>query len=604
MSEVLTNEKVINDFSLTVATVNGSGSATSNLTILRAIFRMGLPVSGKNLFPSNIKGLPTWFTIRVSEAGYTARKHEDDIVIAMNAKTISEDYHKVKSGGVFIYSGKLKVDLDRNDITVYEIPVKQIIKECDAPPKLRIYMENMVYVGVAAELFKIDLEKIKLALNYHFYGKEGAVNINFEVVEAAAKWTEENIEKTDPFYLNEVDLTNDMIMVDGNTAGGIGAIFGGVQLCSWYPITPATSLVEQMSEHIGKLRKNSDDGKNYAIVQTEDELAAIGMAIGGGWAGLRSMTSTSGPGLSLMTEFIGLAYYSEIPVVIWNVQRVGPSTGMPTRTAQGDIISTYYLGHGDTEHILLFPSNPAECFEFGWRSFDIAERLQTPVFVMSDLDLGMNQWISEKYEYPNKEMDRGKVLREKEFKEFPEKWGRYLDIDGDGIAYRTIPGNQEPGSAYFARGTGHNKYAEYTEKPEDWEENMTRLSKKFELGKKYLPKPVISKKADADIGIIAYGTTEGAVKEAIDTLKKEAVKIDFLRLRALPFTEDIEQFIDEHDHVYVIEMNRDGQLHKIMLMKYSTKCSKFSSIVKHDGLPITAKLICDEVLKAEVKRHG
>ncbi len=358
MSEVLANEKVINDFSMTVATVNGSGSATSNLTILRAIFRMGLPVSGKNLFPSNIKGLPTWFTIRVNEAGYTARKHEDDIVIAMNAQTISEDFHKVKSGGVFIYSSNLKVELDRNDVTVYEIPVKQIIKECNAPPKLRIYMENMIYVGVAAELFKIDLEKIKLALSYHFNGKEAAVKINFEVVEAAAKWTEENIDKNDPYYLKEIDLTKDMIMVDGNTAGGIGAIFGGVQLCSWYPITPATSLVEHMSEHIGKLRNNSDDGKNYAIVQTEDELAAIGMAIGGGWAGLRSMTSTSGPGLSLMTEFIGLAYYSEIPVVIWNVQRVGPSTGMPTRTAQGDIISTYYLGHGDTEHILLFPSNP------------------------------------------------------------------------------------------------------------------------------------------------------------------------------------------------------------------------------------------------------
>ncbi len=464
MSEVLSKEKVINDFSMTVATVNGSGSATSNLTILRSIFRMGIPVSGKNLFPSNIRGLPTWFTIRVNKDGFIARKDEDDIVIAMNRKTATEDYQKVKQGGVFIYPDHLKVELNREDVIAYAIPVKRIIKETGSPPKLRSYMKNMVYVGVVAELLKIDHKKIKLALDFHFAGMEKAVNLNLDVIDAAIKWTAENLEKQDPYYLDELDLTNDMIMADGNTSGGLGAIFGGVQLCSWYPITPATSLVEQMNEYIGQLRDRSEEeGKTYAIVQTEDEIAAIGMAVGGGWTGLRAMTSTSGPGLSLMTEFIGLAYYSEIPVVVWDVQRVGPSTGMPTRTAQGDIISTHFLGHGDTQHIMLFPSTPAECFEFGWRSFDIAERLQTPVFVMTDLDLGMNQWISEKYKYPENDMDRGKVLWEEDFKDFPEKWGRYLDIDGDGITYRTLPGNKEPNSAYFARGTGHDKYAAYTE---------------------------------------------------------------------------------------------------------------------------------------------
>jgi len=605
MSEVLPNEKVVNDFSMTVATVNGSGSATSNLTIFRAIFRMGIPVSGKNLFPSNIKGQPTWFTIRVSKDGYTARKDEDDIVIAMNVKTVAEDYRKVSPGGVFIYSDNLKVELDRDDITVYPVSVKKIIRESNSPTRLRKYMENMVYVGVIAELIKMDFEKIKLALSYHFSGKEDAIKLNMEVVEAGAKWTAENLEKQDPFYLEELDLTNDMIMADGNTSGGIGAIFGGVQLCSWYPITPATSMVEQMNEYIGGLRDRSEEeGKTYAVVQTEDELAAIGMAIGGGYAGLRSMTSTSGPGISLMTEFIGLAYYSEIPVVVWNVQRVGPSTGMPTRTAQGDIISTYFLGHGDTQHVMLFPSTPAECFEFGWRSFDVAERLQTPVFVLIDLDLGMNQWISEKYEYPDVDMDRGKVIWEEEFKKFPEKWGRYLDIDGDGIPYRTIPGNQEAGSAYFARGTGHDEYAIYSEKPDDWERNMARLVKKLDLGKKYLPKPIISTKPNASIGIIAYGTSEPAVIEAVDVLEKEGINADFLRLRALPFTEEIEKFIHDHEHVYVVEMNRDGQLHQIMLIDYSNKCDKFSSIVKHDGLPITAKVIYEAVQAAEEKRHG
>jgi len=605
MSEVLPNEKVINDFSITVATVNGSGSATSNLTILRAIFRMGIPVSGKNLFPSNIKGMPTWFTIRVSKDGYTARKDEEDIVIAMNAQSVSEDYQRVRPGGVFIYSDSLKVDLNRDDIAVYPIPVKKIIKETNSPTKLRNYMENMVYVGVIAGLLKIDFAMIKLALDFHFEGKDDAVKLNLDVIEYSAKWTAENIEKIDPFYLEELDLTSNMIMADGNTSGALGSIFGGVQLCSWYPITPATSLVEQMNEYIGQLRdRPEEEGKTYAVVQTEDELAAIGMAIGGGWAGLRAMTSTSGPGISLMTEFIGLAYYSEVPVVIWNVQRVGPSTGMPTRTAQGDIISTYFLGHGDTQHVMLFPSTPAECFEFGWRSFDVAERLQTPVFVMIDLDIGMNQWISEKYNYPDVDMDRGKVLWEEEFKNFPEKWGRYLDIDGDGITYRTIPGNREIHSAYFSRGTGHEKYAAYTERPEYWEENMARLVKKFELGKKYLPKPVISTKPDAKIGVIAYGTTEPAVFEAVDILEKKGINVDYLRLRALPFIKEVEKFIDDHDHVYVVELNRDGQLHQIMLIEYSNKSDKFNSIVKHDGLSITAKVIYEAILAAEEKRHG
>lgn len=600
-------ERCVNDFSITVATKNGSGSQTSNLTLMRAFFKMGIPVSGKNLFPSNIQGLPTWFTIRVSKEGYTARSETHEIVIAMNPDTVEEDLEKVEPGGAFIYADDLKFEMNRDDIVFYPIPAKQLAKDSDASPRLRDYVANMAYVGVLAQMIKIDLGMIKQALEFHFSGKANAVNLNYGVVEAAYQWAEENLDKQDPFYVEELDMTKNCVMADGNSAAALGSIFGGVQFCSWYPITPATTLPEALTHYIPSLRdKYSKDGKKtYAIVQSEDELAAIGMATGAGWAGLRSMTATSGPGISLMSEFIGLAYYSEIPVVIWDVQRVGPSTGLPTRTSQGDVNQTYFLGHGDTRHIVLFPSSVNECFEFGWRSLDIAERMQTPVFVLSDLDLGMNHWMTEEFEYPDVDMDRGKFLWEEDLENFAEKfneeWGRYLDVDGDGIPYRTFPGNKHTKSAYFARGTGHDEYAAYTEDNEDWEVNMARLVKKFETSKQYLPKPVLTGDGNAEIGIIAYGSTEPAVFEAHEKLKAQGIENDFLRVRALPFVDEVKEFIDGKERVYVVELNRDGQLFQIMNMEFPQVCGKLVSLPKHDGLPLSATWVIDAIVSDERK---
>ena len=595
-------ELVVNDFSMTVATVNGSGSQTSNLTLLRAIFKMGIPVSGKNLFPSNIQGLPTWYTMRVSKDGFTARRESHEIVVAMNAATFVEDYQKVEPGGAFYYADHLKFAMDRDDISVYPVPAKQFAKESGAPPALRDYVANMVYVGVLAYMLEIDMDKIKIALAYHFNNKEGPIDLNFGVIEKAAQWAADNLEKTDPFVVEELDMTSQCVMADGNTAAALGSIFGGVQFCSWYPITPASSLAEALSHFIPGLRDDlHDDGKTYAIVQAEDELSAIGMSIGAGWAGLRSMTSTSGPGISLMTEFIGLAYYSEIPVVIWDVVRVGPSTGLPTRTSQGDLNMTYFLGHGDTQHIILLPGSVKECFEFGWRSFDIAERIQAPVFVLSDLDLGMNQWMTEDFDYPDQDFDRGKVLWEEDIEAMTERWGRYLDVDGDGIPYRTLPGNRNPKSAYFARGTGHDEYAAYTEDHEDWERNMARLLKKYETAKEFIPAAVLTERKGAKIGFVAYGSTEPAIQEAMVRLADKGVETNFLRIRALPFRDEVKDFIEKHDRVYVVELNRDGQMYQLMNMVYPKLSEKLTSLPKHDGLPLTARWVTEAVLDKEQK---
>ena len=592
-------EPVVNDFSMTVATVNGSGSQTSNVTLLRAIFKMGVPVSGKNLFPSNIQGLPTWYTIRINKDGYTARSDRNDIVIAMNSATLLEDYQKVDSGGAFYYADHLKFEPDRDDVAAYPIPARALAKQSDAPAQLRDYVANMVYVGVLAHMLGIDMVQLKNALEFHFRHKEKPVNLNYSVIEAAAKWAEENLEKQDPYYVENLDMTEDCIMADGNTSAALGSIYGGVQFCSWYPITPASSLAEALGHYIPSLRDElNEDGKTYAIVQAEDELAAIGMAVGAGWAGLRSMTSTSGPGISLMTEFIGLAYYSEIPVVIWDVQRVGPSTGLPTRTSQGDLSMVNFLGHGDTQHIILLPCSAKECFEFGWRSFDIAERVQTPVFVLIDLDLGMNQWMTNKFDYPEVEMDRGKVLWEEDLEKLKD-WGRYLDVDGDGIPYRTLPGNRSPRSAYFARGTGHDEYARYTEDSEDWERNMARLVKKFKNARQYLPEAVVKHRDGARIGFIAFGSSEPAVTEARDRLEKQDINIDFMRIRALPLRDEVREYIESLDRVYVVELNRDGQLNQILTMNYPDLAPKMIALPKHDGLPLSAGWVTQAVLEKE-----
>jgi len=594
---------IVNDFSITVGTANGSGSQTSNLTLLRSLFKMGIPVSGKNLFPSNIQGLPTWYTIRVSKDGFLARREDHEIVIAMNPGSFAQDLADVKPGGVFLYDDDIKLAINRDDIIVYPMPVKQLVKASDAPSSLKSYVANMVYVGVLAQILDIELESIKQALDFHFKGKDKPIDMNFEVVQMSAQWAADNLEKRDPYRLEAMDATHDLIMSDGNTAAALGSIYGGINFIAWYPITPATSLVEEMEGYLPLLRKDPESGKNtYAVVQAEDELAAIGMAVGAGWAGLRSMTSTSGPGLSLMTEFAGLAYYSEVPLVVWDIQRVGPSTGLPTRTSQGDLAMVYYLGHGDTQNVILLPGSIKECFEFGWQAFDLAERLQWPIYVLSDLDFGMNQWMSEPFEYPDKPMDRGKVLWEQELEELSGKWARYKDIDGDGITYRTIPGNKHPDSAWFARGTGHDENAVYTEDGDAYERNMTRLKKKFETAKSLVPKPVIDTMEDADIGIIAYGSTLPAVQEARHYLAQNGLKTDLLQMRAIPFAEEVTDFIYNHERCYVVEMNRDGQLHQLLSLEYAPVCAKLTSVAHLDGLSMTAKFVEDRIHQGEAER--
>ena len=594
-------EDRINNFSITVATVNGSGSQTSNLTILRALFKMGIPTSGKNLFPSNIQGLPTWYTIRVSKDGFLARREEHEIVVAMNPATFSRDLADVSPGGVFFYADDIKMSVNRDDIVSYAMPVKQIVRESGAPSSLRDYVANMVYVGILAQMLGIDLDKIYQAISFHFKGKTKPIEMNWEVVQASANWAAQNLEKTDPFGVEPMDATTDYIMADGNTAAALGSIFGGVQFVSWYPITPASSLAESLAEYLHLLRKDPETGKNtFGVVQAEDELAAIGMAIGAGWSGLRAMTSTSGPGLSLMTEYAGLGYYSEVPIVVWDVQRVGPSTGLPTRTMQGDLTFVYFMGHGDTNQVILLPGTVSECFEFGWKSFDIAERLQTPVFVLSDLDLGMNNWMTRPFEYPDKPMDRGKVLWEEDLKKLNGQWGRYKDIDGDGIPYRTLPGNRHPQAAYMTRGTGHDEYAHYTEDPDEWHNMMERLKRKFETARKYVPAPIFDLMDGAEIGLIGFGSTEAAILEARHQLHKtRGIKTDFMRVRALPFPDEVGEFIRSHPRNYVVELNRDGQLHQLLSLDYTDVVVKLHSLAYHDGLPLTAARVRNMVLEKE-----
>ncbi len=591
-------EQRVNDFSITVATVNGSGSQTSNLTLIRALFKMGVPVSGKNLFPSNIQGLPTWYTIRVSKDGFLARREEQEIVVAMNPATFAQDLADVSPGGAFFYADDIRFPLNREDISVYPMPVKMLAKGSDAPSSLRDYVANMVYVGVLAQMLGIDLDTIYQALNFHFKGKTKPIDLNFGVVQAAAEWAAANLNKTDLFSIEPMDATRDYIMTDGNTAAALGAIYGGVHLVSWYPITPASSLSEALHTYLPILRKDpEEEGKNtFAVIQAEDELAAIGMAVGGGWAGLRSMTATSGPGLSLMTEYAGLAYFAEVPLVVWDVQRVGPSTGLPTRTAQCDLNFVYFMGHGDTQQVILLPGSASECFEFGWKAFDIAERLQTPVFVLSDLDLGMNNWMTKPFEYPAVPMDRGKVLWEEDLEKLNGKWARYADIDGDAIPYRTAPGNRHPQASYFARGTGHSPDAQYSEDSEVWYENMERLKKKYQTAEKYVPNPVLKTLPDAELGIIAFGSTESAIEEARYKLSAAGVATDFLRVRALPFTSEVEQFINDHERLYVVEMNRDGQLHQLLTIRYPSLAGKLVSIAFSDGLPLTARRVREMIL--------
>ncbi len=597
---------IVNDFCLTFATINGSGSATANSILLRSLFRMGIPVSGKNIFPSNIQGLPTWYTIRLSRKGYLARVDHDDIVVAMNPATIGDEMKFITTGGVLFYADDLPLPELRPDITAYPMPVKKIIKDNEVPPNLRTYIANMVYVGVVSQMLGIPLNVVHDAVHHQFKGKQKAIESNYSIIEAAAGWAKENLVKVDPYCVEAMGDNHDYIMVDGNEACALGSIFGGAQFVAWYPITPASSLVETMNEYLPRLRKDPETGKDTCVVvQAEDELAAIGQAIGAGWAGLRAMTSTSGPGLSLMTEYLGLAYYAEVPVVVFDVQRVGPSTGLPTRTAQGDVTQVNFTSHGDTQYVMLFPSSVNECFEHSWKAFDLAEKLQTPVVVMTDLDLGMNQWMTKRFVYPDQPIDRGKVLWEGDIEKLEERiqstWGRYLDVDGDGIPYRTIMGNQHPRSAYFTRGTGHDEYARYSEEPEVWERVLNRIAKKFETARSLVPEPVLIEKPGAKIGVIAYGSTEPAVIEAMDLLEAEGIPAAFLRLRAVPFTKEVESFVSRYDRIYVVEINRDGQMRQLLLMEYPQYATRLIKAAHIDGLPLTADWIVRTIKAGEEK---
>ena len=593
-------QKVVNEFSINIATINGSGSQTANLTLIRSIFKMGIPVSGKNIFPSNIQGLPTWYKIRVSQAGYLGRSQKTEIAVAMNPKTFGDDLTDLASGGIFLYADHIKEPIDRDDLILCPMPVKSIVKEAKPPRELRDYVANMVYVGVLAYLLNVQLETIESALDFHFKGKQGPIDFNLSVIQDSFHWAENNLEIVSPFQVQPLDLTEGCNLANGNTAGGLGTIYGGMHFVSWYPITPATSLPEAILNYAPGLRKDPETGKNtYAIIQAEDELAAIGMVIGAGWAGLRAMTATSGPGLSLMSEYASLAYFVEIPVVVWVIQRVGPSTGLPTRTAQGDVNQTYYLGQGDTRHVVLIPGSVKECFEFGWKALDLAEKLQTPVFVLSDLDLGQNQWMTPPFEYPDEPIDRGKILWEEDLEKIKDEWGRYLDLDGDNIPYRTVPGNKHPRSAYYARGTGHDDFANYSEKPEEWEENLDRINRKIESSRSILPKPEITTRSGAKSGVIAFGSTDSAIREACDSLQDEGLILDYLRVRALPVASEVLDFIQTYERIYVIENNRDGQMHSILSLELPDRAADLVSVSHIDGMPLSADWIKAAVMEEE-----
>lgn len=592
--------RVVNDFSINVATVNGSGSQSANSVLLKSIFGMGVPVSGKNLFPSNIAGLPTWYTIRASKDGYVARKRDAEILVALNPETAKQDFIALPKGGVAIYEEALNLKQYRDDIVCYPVPFDKITAEVCPQAKLRKLVKNMVYVGVVAQLFSIDLAVVEYALRQQFAKKQKVFDLNFGAVKSGFDFAEQKLVKHDPYFIQRMDKTAGQIIIDGNAACGMGAVFGGVTVVAWYPITPSTSLVESTTDLLKKLRVTPEGKATFAVVQAEDELAAIGMVLGAGWAGARSMTATSGPGISLMAEFSGLGYFAEIPGVIFDVQRSGPSTGMPTRTSQADLLSTAFLSHGDTKHIVLLPGSVKECFEFGYTSFDLAERLQTPVFVLTDLDLGMNNWMSEPFTYPEKPLDRGKVLTAEDLNRLGG-FARYKDVDGDAIGWRTLPGTQHPKAAYFTRGSGHNDSAGYTEKPDEYQAIMDRLARKFENARKLVPAPVVVKNGTSKVGFVAYGTTDFAMRESLDQIKKEYGKdADYLRIRAYPFAQEIHDFVASHERVYVVEQDRDGQLASLLKLDLpAEQVTKLRSILHYNGLPIDARTITEEFATKE-----
>lgn len=592
-------EPIVNRLSIQVATVNGSGSQTANQTLLRSIFRMGIPVSGKNLFPSNIAGLPTWFTIRANADGYTARRKEIDVLVCMNAQTAKEDVLGVPPGSTVVYEESLRLDGIRDDVDMYPVPFSKMIRDICPSVGLRRLVVNMIYVGVVADMLEIPIEKVDEALTKQFASKPKAKGVNVDAVKAGYEWAQANVATKPRFRLAPMDKTVGKVLVDGNTAAGLGSYMAGCTFLSWYPITPSSSLAEALISFAHKYRRDeASDRVLMADIQAEDELAAVGMVVGAGWAGARAMTATSGPGISLMSEFIGLAYYAEVPGVIFNIQRTGPSTGLPTRTMQGDIMSTAYASHGDTRHPCLYPSDVVEAYQFSQDAFDLAERLQTVVFVLSDLDLGMNLWMSEPFAYPEEGIDRGKVLDQDALAEV-EDWGRYKDVDGDGIPYRTLPGTPGGKGAYFTRGSGHDEYAQYTESDEEYVRNVDRLKRKLDTAATLVPPPVFDD-VGSKIGILAYGTTHDAIRESRDQLSGEFdINADYCRVRGFPFNPSIEEWILAHDYVYVVEQNRDGQMKSMLGIECPDVISKLRSITYYGGLPLDARTVTDAIVAGE-----
>ena len=588
-----------NEFVIKFANVNGSGSASANQMFAKGIFRSGVPVSPKNIFPSNIQGLPTWFEIRASEKGYLGRKAGIDFMVAMNPQSYAQDVAEINPGGYLLYDSSWKREFNRDDINVIEVPLTSLCVNEFQNPKTRLLFKNLVYVGALSYLMSMNKDIFIELIEEQFKGKEKLISPNVQALEMGFNYAKTNLAGSCDIKVIQKNLTDGMILTNGNNAGGLGCVYGGATVCAWYPITPSTSLAESYKKYCDQFRIDKETGKNkFAYVQAEDELASIGMAIGANWNGARAFTATSGPGISLMTEFVGLAYFAEIPIVIFNIQRGGPSTGMPTRTQQSDILSCAYASHGDTKHVMLIPSDPKECFEFAAESFDISDRLQTPVFVLSDLDIGMNDWTCPEFEWDDaKEFDRGKVLSKDDLENM-ESWGRYLDVDGDGIPFRTLPGTHPEKGAYFARGSSHDEYARYVEDGEVNARNLERILKKFKGAHKFLPKPVFKQDTNASsIGLIYFGSTEAAMQESLDQLSISGFPIDAMRIRSFPFSAEVWEFIHQHESVFLVEQNRDAQMRTLIISEGNINPEKFISILCFDGSPITANFISESIIE-------
>jgi len=591
----------VNDFVIKFANVNGTGSASANNLFAKALFRMGLPVSPKNIFPSNIQGLPTWYEVRVSEKGYLGRRGGVDIILSVNPQSMAQDIREIEPGGYFIYDNTKPLDLRllRNDITIIGLPLTRICNEKYKDPRQRQLFKNVIYVGALAALLDMDFKVLTNLVADQFKGKEKLVLPNISALELGHQYAQEHFDCPIGISVKSVDNVGDKILLDGNTALGLGAIYGGATVAAWYPITPSTSVVDAFEKYARRVRIDPGTGlRNYAIVQAEDELAAIGMVIGASWNGARAFTATSGPGLSLMSEFLGLAYFAEIPTVLFDVQRAGPSTGMPTRTQQSDVLAAAYASHGDTKHVLLFPSTPKECFDMGAMSFDLAERLQTPIIMLTDLDLGMNDNMSDPLEWDDsREYDRGKVLNAEQL-DAMESYGRYQDSDGDAICYRTYPGAHPDKGAYFTRGSSRDEQAVYTEKGEEYERNMLRLLQKWDTIKDYVPGPEIIPCGKAtNMAVLYFGTSEASSREAVDYLFQEGIALDAMRVRAFPFNQEVEDFIDQHERVFVIEQNRDAQLRTLLMAEFELGPDKLKSVLCFDGTPISARNIRKQILE-------